>query len=81
MITRRDVAVALIAVGCTAAGFAVADELPLLGSAVFDWNRLEAEADRGGVSALVFQNAYRDAGAAGGACHHAESRENAASAT
>lgn len=43
MITRRDVVVALIAVGCTAAGFAAADELPLLRSAVFDWNKVEAK--------------------------------------
>ena len=43
MITRRDLVVALIAVGCTAAGFAAADELPLLGSAVFDWNKVEVK--------------------------------------
>jgi quercetin dioxygenase-like cupin family protein len=38
MITRRDLVVALIAVACTAGAFAAADELPLISSAVFDWN-------------------------------------------
>lgn len=43
MVTRRDLMVALIAAACTAGGFAVADELPLLGSAAFDWNKVEAK--------------------------------------
>jgi quercetin dioxygenase-like cupin family protein len=43
MITRRDLMIAVIAVACTAGGFAVADELPLLGPAVFDWNKVEAK--------------------------------------
>jgi len=43
MITRRDVAVALIATLCTAGGFAVADELPMLGSAVFEWKTVVAK--------------------------------------
>src|SRR5579872_5769542 len=43
MITRRDLMVAVIAAVCTAGGFAVADELPLLGPAVFDWNKVEAK--------------------------------------
>jgi len=43
MITRRDAAVALIAVACTVSGFTLADELPLLGSAVFDWNKIAAK--------------------------------------
>ena len=43
MITRRDVMVALMAAACTAGGFAVADELPMLGSAVFDWNSVTAK--------------------------------------
>ena len=38
MITRRDLIVALVAVASTAGGFAVADQLPLISSAVFDWN-------------------------------------------
>jgi quercetin dioxygenase-like cupin family protein len=41
MITRRDLVVALIAVAGTASAFAVADQLPLLGSAVFDWNMVK----------------------------------------
>jgi XRE family transcriptional regulator, regulator of sulfur utilization len=43
MMTRRDVAVALIAALCTAGGFALADELPMLGSAVFEWNSIPAK--------------------------------------
>lgn len=43
MITRRDLMVAVIAAVCTAGGFAAADELPLLGPAVFDWNKVEAK--------------------------------------
>ncbi len=43
MITRRDLMVALMAAACTAGGFAVADELPMLGSAVFDWNSVTAK--------------------------------------
>ena len=37
MITRRDLIVAGVAVACTAGGDAIADQLPLLGSAAFDW--------------------------------------------
>jgi quercetin dioxygenase-like cupin family protein len=44
MITRRDIVVGLIAVGCTAGGFALADELPLLGPAVFERNSITAKA-------------------------------------
>lgn len=44
MITRRDVAVALIATVCTAGGFAVADELPMLGPAVFNRSSIAAKA-------------------------------------
>lgn len=43
MITRRDLVVGVIAAACTAGGFAVAEELPLLGPAVFDWNKVEAK--------------------------------------
>ena len=42
MISRRDLVVAMIAVACTAGAFAVADELPLIGSSVFDWNTVRA---------------------------------------
>jgi len=38
MITRRDVFVAQIAIAGTAAAFAIADQTPIMGSAVFDWN-------------------------------------------
>ena len=38
MVTRRDLMIALIATACTASVYAVSDELPLLGSAVYDWN-------------------------------------------
>ena len=43
MITRRDLAVALVAVACTSAGFGVAGQLPLMGSAAFDWNAIAAK--------------------------------------
>lgn len=43
MLTRRDLAVAFVAVGCTCAGFAIADQLPLLGSTAFDRNAIPAE--------------------------------------
>ncbi len=43
MVTRRDLMVALIAVACTAGGFVLADELPLIGSSVFDWNSVPAK--------------------------------------
>jgi quercetin dioxygenase-like cupin family protein len=43
MITRRDLMVGLIAAAVTAGGFAAADEVPLIGSAVFDWNAVAAK--------------------------------------
>jgi XRE family transcriptional regulator, regulator of sulfur utilization len=43
MITRRDLAVALVATACTAGGFGLTERLPLLGSAVFDWSTVEAK--------------------------------------
>lgn len=43
MITRRDLMVALVAVACTAGGFAIAEELPMIGSSVFDWNAVAAK--------------------------------------
>jgi len=40
MITRRDLFVALIAAVATAGVFALADQKPVMGSAVFDWNTI-----------------------------------------
>jgi quercetin dioxygenase-like cupin family protein len=40
MITRRDLFVALIAIACTAGAFAIANQAPVMGSAVFDWNTI-----------------------------------------
>lgn len=48
MMTRRDLAVALIAVACTCGGFALADQLPLLGSAVFERNNITAKPTEAG---------------------------------
>lgn len=44
MITRRDLTVALIAVAGTAGVFAIADQSPVMGSAVFDWNTIPVKA-------------------------------------
>jgi len=44
MITRRDVAIAVVAVACTAGGFALSGELPMLGPAVFERNSITAKA-------------------------------------
>ena len=43
MISRRELMIALIATVSTAGAFAAADRLPLLGSAVFDWNTVPAK--------------------------------------
>lgn len=43
MITRRDLFVALVATALTAGAFALADQLPVMGSAVFDWNSIQAK--------------------------------------
>jgi quercetin dioxygenase-like cupin family protein len=40
VITRRDLLVALIAIVCTAGAFALADQAPVMGSAVFEWNSI-----------------------------------------
>jgi len=42
MITRRDIFVALTATTVTACGFALAGQVPVMGSAVFDWNSIPA---------------------------------------
>ena len=43
MITRRDLFVALTATALTAGAFALADQAPIMGSAVFDWNSIPAK--------------------------------------
>ena len=43
MISRRDLMVALVAAVCTAGGLAIAEELPIMGSSVFDWNTVTAK--------------------------------------
>ena len=43
MFSRRELFIALIASACTAGAFAVGDGLPMLGSAVFDWNAVPAK--------------------------------------
>jgi quercetin dioxygenase-like cupin family protein len=43
MISRRDVLVALIATLATAGTFVIANEGPIMGSAVFDWNSIPAK--------------------------------------
>jgi len=43
-VTRRDLFVALITVLATAGVFAIADQGPVMGSAVFDWNTIPAKA-------------------------------------
>lgn len=40
MITRRDILVAIIAAALTAGAFALADPMPVMGSAAFDWNSI-----------------------------------------
>ena len=42
MITRRDLFVAMVAAAATAGAFALADQKPVMGSAVFDWNAIPA---------------------------------------
>jgi quercetin dioxygenase-like cupin family protein len=44
MITRRDLFVALVAVLATAGIYAIADQKPVMGSAVFDWNTIPVKA-------------------------------------
>ena len=43
MITRRDLVVAFTAVVFTAGAFALANQAPVMGSAVFDWNSIPAK--------------------------------------
>ena len=79
MITRRDLAVALIAVTCTVGAFAVADELPLIGSSVFDWNSIPAKLTE--VGSVILQSPHANTGTTGGTRHHVESGKVAAPAT
>jgi quercetin dioxygenase-like cupin family protein len=43
MITRRDILVATIGAALTAGAFALADQTPVMGSGVFDWNSIPAK--------------------------------------
>ena len=54
MITRRDVFVALAAVAATAGAFALADQRPVMGSAIFDWNTMLVKPTAVGSTRSVF---------------------------
>src|ERR1017187_1898225 len=54
MITRRDLFVALIAAAATAGAFALADQRPVMGSAVFDWNAMTVKPTAVGSTRAVF---------------------------
>jgi quercetin dioxygenase-like cupin family protein len=54
MITRRDVAVALIAAMATAGGFAVAGQAKGMGSTVFDWNSIAVKTTQFGTVRSFF---------------------------
>ena len=54
MITRRDLFVAFAAVVATAGVFALADQRPAMGSAVFDWNAMSAKPTAVGSTRSVF---------------------------
>ena len=56
MITRRDLLVALIAAALTAGALALADQPPVLGSAVFDWNAIQAKPTEVGSVRSFFKN-------------------------
>ncbi len=43
MITRRDLFIALVAIAGTAGAFALANQTPVMGSAVFNWNDIQAK--------------------------------------
>ncbi|WP_348263880.1 cupin domain-containing protein [Telmatobacter sp. DSM 110680] len=43
MISRRDLMVAMVTTACTLGGLAIAEELPMMGSSVFDWNTVTVE--------------------------------------
>jgi quercetin dioxygenase-like cupin family protein len=54
MITRRDLFVALVAAAATAGAFALADQRPVMGSAVFDWNAMPVKPTSVGSMRAVF---------------------------
>lgn len=43
MITRRDLFIALVAIAGTAGAIALANQTPVMGSAVFNWNDIQAK--------------------------------------
>jgi len=43
VITRRDLFIALVAIAGTAGAFALANQTPVMGSAVFNWNDIQAK--------------------------------------
>ncbi len=56
MITRRDLFVALLAACVTACAYAVADQKPILGSAVFDWSSIPAKPNDAGSVRTFFRD-------------------------
>ena len=54
MITRRDLFVALFAAAATAGAFALADQRPVMGSAVFDWDAMPVKPTGVGSTRAVF---------------------------
>jgi quercetin dioxygenase-like cupin family protein len=55
MLSRRELMIALIATASTAGAFAAVDSLPLLGSAVFDWNGVPAKPTDSGLVRSFFK--------------------------
>ena len=55
MLTRRDAIVALIAVTCTAGAFAIANQTPIMGSAVFNWDSMQPKPTEVGSVRSVFK--------------------------
>jgi XRE family transcriptional regulator, regulator of sulfur utilization len=55
MITRRDLLVALIAATLTAGAFGLANQVPVMGSAIFDWNSIPAKPTEVGVVRSFFK--------------------------
>ena len=56
MITRRELFVALIASALTAGAFALADQGPVMGSAVFDWNTIHPKSTEVGSVRSFFKS-------------------------
>jgi quercetin dioxygenase-like cupin family protein len=55
MITRRDLIVATIAIAGTAGAFAVANQDPIMGSSVFDWNTIPVKPTEVGSTRQFFK--------------------------